>query len=316
MPSLSALWFVTYCWLQQFTKSLGACRLSCLCALQSAHHSLLEWSLSGEENNLLLCTGSVSAREPFLILMCVLFPARSWKSFWKSLCDFRVHTTPSDIWRQTRTTVCQTYIPVQVKIWYPKMQIWFRRESFWICCWKSDLGLGLLCSSRLMQVDPPAFKKSRHECSHFLRQLGNAISRNLRDVFKEAAVDVLLTPVCEELELLWRSQPSVMHTERFSASGWGANQHFWLCLPWGRAVLGRFISALFCVPRGVTLIQPGQREQEFLAVPRGCCGRKWFILQDSISAWFLWCVNLPLQRGSHHLLTAWEMAVKLAGCCH
>lgn len=57
-----------------------------------------------------------------------------------------------------------------------------------------------------MQVDPPAFKKSIHECSHFLRQAGNVISGNLRDIFKEAAVDVPFTQdknrVCEGLELL------------------------------------------------------------------------------------------------------------------
>lgn len=102
---------------------------------------------------------------------------------------------------------------------------------------------------------------------------------------------------CEGLELLWRSQPPVMHTEHFGASGWGANQHFWLCLLWGRAVLGRFISALFCLPEDVTLIQPGQREQEFLVCPGDAVTGKWFILQDSFSAWFLWCVNLPPTAG-------------------
>lgn len=56
-----------------------------------------------------------------------------------------------------------------------------------------------------MQVDSPVSEKSRHECSHFLRQLGNTISGDLSDIFTGAAVDVLVTQdknqVCDELEL-------------------------------------------------------------------------------------------------------------------
>lgn len=110
-----------------------------------------------------------NACKQLLIPVCVSFTARSWKSFWKSLCDLRVYTTPSDIWRQTRTAVCQTYIPVQVKIWHPKMQIWFRRESFWIWCGQCMLW-GQDFARAPMQVDPPAFRNSRHECSHLLKE--------------------------------------------------------------------------------------------------------------------------------------------------
>lgn len=56
-----------------------------------------------------------------------------------------------------------------------------------------------------MQVDSPVSEKSRHECSHFLRQLGNTISGDLSDIFTGAAVDVLVAQdknqVCDELEL-------------------------------------------------------------------------------------------------------------------
>lgn len=58
----------------------------------------------------------------------------------------------------------------------------------------------------LMQVGPPAFKKPRHQCSHFLRHLGNMTSGNLTDLFREVAADILVTQHekwgCENLRLL------------------------------------------------------------------------------------------------------------------
>lgn len=79
------------------------------------------------------------------------------------------------------------------------------------------VGPRLLFSRGPMQVDPPAFKKSRHECSHFLRQLENVTSGNLTDFFKEVSADSLVTQhkkcVRENLKLLWKPQPSMMHSE-------------------------------------------------------------------------------------------------------
>lgn len=84
------------------------------------------------------------------------------------------------------------------------------------------MGPRLLFSRGPMQVDPPAFNKWRHECSHFLRQLGNVTSGNLTEIFKEVSADILVTQhkkwLCENLKLLWKHQPSVMHSECCTAS--------------------------------------------------------------------------------------------------
>lgn len=132
-----------------------------------------------------------------------------------------------------------------------------------------------------LQVDPPAFKKSRHECSHFLRRLGNMIGGNWSDVFKGAELMSRLQRM--KTSCVRNSSCSEGVSGAQSVSGRGAQQRS--CSGQGCAGRSRWQSSALAA--GGHWTEPGQRGRSCVPAPDTGTELPWLILQDSLSAWML-----------------------------